>query len=112
MTELSILISGAFLGMIGMAFLVLLYSVSRESREIQWHDATLENPKEYVVLNGTHSFIDVLVQLDTGAFVVTIYYVNSKSYGYKTAYAQVKHFAYIREVRRSIPQKIVLPKYR
>lgn len=87
-------------GIIAMAFLSILNSVHQSFHEIEWHDAQTEKPSLYVVEEV--QAIRVLVHTQGGAIVDTWYFVNDDYYECEGK-KNVMHFAYIDEVKLTLP---------
>lgn len=105
MGPMSFIVCGAIMGAVGMAFLVLIWSIRSEFTEIKWHNAALEDPSDYKTSEG----IEVLVCTASGRLVVTSYYPEIQCYAAMYTYGTrddktVTHWAYAVEVGYTIPK--------
>lgn len=91
---------GLAVGILAMAFLFILNSVHQSFHEIEWHDAQKEKPSLYVVEEV--QAVRVLVHTQGGAIVDTWYYVDDDYYECEGK-KNVMHFAYIDELKHTIP---------
>lgn len=91
---------GMVVGILAMAFLFILNSVHQHFHEIDWHDAQKEKPSLYVVEEV--QAVRVLVHTQGGAIVDTWYYVDDDYYECEGK-KNVTHFAYIDELKHTIP---------
>ena len=98
--DIMIFVFGMVFGIIAMAFLFTLNSVHQSFHEIEWHDAQKEKPSEYIVPG--QNFIHLLIHNKNGAIIDANYYVDDESLDYE-AWGNVTHFAYIDELKRTIP---------
>ena len=100
---MTLFVYGLMLGLIGMAFVVLIMSIHSRFSEIKWHDARLEEPSDYKTSEG----IEVLVRLSSGRVVTTAYFPEVQSYAMYRGYtidADITHWAYVVEVSNTIPK--------
>lgn len=105
MENMTLFVYGIIVGIVGMAFVVLIMSIRSEFTEIKWHDAEWEDPKEYKTNGG----IEVLVRLSSGMIAITTYYPDIQSYSLYRGYsidAKITHWAYAVEVGNTIPKHI------
>ncbi len=94
--------AGLVTGIICMAFLTLLNAVHSRYHEIEWHDAQKERPSRYVIDEARFPHIRVLIHTAKGVIVDSTYYPNSRYYDYEER-ANVTHFAYIEEIKNTVP---------
>lgn len=88
-------------GILAMAFLFILNSVHQHFHEIDWHDAQKEKPSLYIV-DTRYPHIRVLIVTKKGVVIDSTYYPEINHYDYEER-KNVTHFAYIEEVKRTIP---------
>ena len=106
MEDMTMFVYGILIGVVGMAFVVLLMSIRTEFTEIKWHDANREDPKEYKTIEG----IEVLARLSSGRIIITAFFPEVGCYaswncgGYNTD--TITHWAYAVEVGNTIPKRI------
>ena len=105
MAELSIFIGGFFCGMVGIAFMVLVHNIGSMLREIEWHDARLENP------SSESRSIKLLVRYVTEEMDLVVYYPEFKTYyplhrrnNNQIDELAITHFAYLDQIKRTIPK--------
>jgi len=107
MTEFSCFMIGLIFGIIAMAFFVLIHSIGAQFREIEWHDAKLENPTEYMYDNPIlGKCINVLVRYDNGTIHETFWSQEKNYYLAVPIECRVTHFAYLKEIEKTIPKNI------
>ena len=98
--------------MAALAFFVLIHSVGAQFREIEWHDARLEEPTEYMYNHPIiGNCISVLVRYDNGTIHETFWSQENEYYMAIPIPNRVTHFAYIEDIKRTIP-KYIEPTYR
>lgn len=102
MSAVFYIVLGIFIGILGMAFLSVLNSVHRQFHEIEWHDAQQENPLFYVEEACEPAYIRVLVCSSKGTITDTWYYPSCDKYDFFRK-EEITHFAYIDEVKRTVP---------
>lgn len=105
MEDMTMFVYGILIGVVGMAFVVLLMNIRSEFTEIKWHDARWEDPSDYNTSEG----IEVLVRFSSGRIDITSYFPEVQSYA--TMYdcyrnETVTHWAYAVEVGNTIPKRI------
>ena len=96
-----IFIIGIVLGIAAMLFLGLLERAHSVFHEIDWHDASKEKPALYAYpdIRGQKG-IYVVVCIDSGDFKVSCYLPDQDMY---CCAGKVLYFAYVEELRRTIP---------
>lgn len=105
MEDMTLFIFGLMVGVVGMAFVVLLMSIRSQFTEIKWHNARWDDPSEYKTNGG----IEVLVRLSSGRIATTTYFPDIQSYSLYKGYcidAEITHWAYAVEVGNTIPKHI------
>ena len=102
MEDMTMFVYGLMVGVVGMAFVVLLMSIRSEFTEIKWHDARLEDPTDYKTSEG----IEVLVRMSSGRILVSSYFPEVESFASCYRNETVTHWAYAVEVGNTIPKRI------
>lgn len=92
---------GLVVGILAMAFLFILNSVHQQFHEIEWHDAQKEKPSLYP-LSGDPNAIQVLIHTNKDVIIDSWYYIDCDRYDFEEK-ESVTHFAYIDELKRTIP---------
>ncbi len=98
--QIAIFISGFILGILALVPCILMGKYHRVYHEIEWHDAKKEKPSLYIVPG--QNFIHLLIHNKNGTVIDANYYVDDESFDYE-AWENVTHFAYIDEVKLTIP---------
>ena len=101
--EMLIFIAGIIIGVVALAFFILVNNCHREFHEIEWHDAQQEKPSLYVEGTDTEfPFVRVLITTKKRIVIDSTYYPGIDRYDYEEK-KNVTHFAYIEEIKRTVP---------
>ena len=100
--EIGIFIAGIVCGIVALAFFILMNNCHRVFHEIEWHDAQREKPSLYVDDAVEPHSIRVLVHSKKGVITDDWYYPDLDKYDF-FANHEVTHFAYIEEVKQTVP---------
>lgn len=99
--NIGIFIAGVFFGILAIAVFILINNRHRTFHEIEWHDAQKEKPSLYIV-DKRYPHIRVLIATKKGVVIDSTYYPNIDHYDYEER-VNVTHFAYIEELKQTIP---------
>ena len=104
MANFGIFCLGIGIGVAVMLFHMFVSNMSSQYLEIQWHDAQLEEPTEYEnEYFLENKWTNVLVRCVNGSIYTAYYCLSTKKYYGTLLPDTMTHFAYIEEIKQTVP---------